>query len=190
MTGSDWMYFKISTQEDQEWIDKINEIWNSWYHSVTKTTWGILGFNIIKKTPSVTSLPIHLLNSIHNRWYATSAGTGLLSSLKWYFLCPDGTFESNDLLRNFSDLLYSKNFQLFHFKSYTMTTAPLDPCYFLEQLAPPGIPPMQVVTHCPTNTHITHLQPIQWSLSNVFYLRVLLQNFQHNYLMSCRQLTE
>jgi hypothetical protein len=176
MTGPDRAYFKISTGENHERIDEIDEFWNGRYHSAGEATWRILGFNITKKTPSVTSLPVHLPNSIHNRRYTTSAGTGSLSSLERYFLRPDGMSESNGSLRNFSDLRYSEYFQLFRLKSYDSTTTPHNPRYFLEQPTPPGIPPMQVVPRCSSDAHITRLHPIRLSLGDVFYLRVLLQN--------------
>lgn len=98
------------SQQEGEPIDEIEEYWNGRYHSATKGAWCILGFNITKKTPSVTSLPVHLPNSIHNRKYSTRKSAGSLSTLEQYFLHPEGTFESDGVAQNFSDLHYPDYF--------------------------------------------------------------------------------
>jgi hypothetical protein len=70
-----------------------------------KATWRILGFSISKKSPSVTSLPVHLPNPIHNRQYSTHRPAGSLSALERYFLRPDGSFEIDGSIQYFSDLV-------------------------------------------------------------------------------------
>ena len=134
-----------------------------------------MGFNITKKTPSVTSLPVHLPNSIHHRRYSTHAPAGSLSALERYFLRPGGTFEYDRTTHDFSELRYSEYFQLFHLQSYNQTQAGNHPHYFSEMAPPPNVPSMHVILRQHNNPHITRLQPVRLSLGDIFYLRVLLQ---------------
>lgn len=174
--GPDRAFFRISSQLEGQQIDEIEEFWNGRYHSATEGSWRILGFSISKKTPSVTSLPIHLPNSIHNRQYSTHGQTGSLSALERYFLRPDGTFEIGGITRNFSDLRYAEYFQLFRLQSYDPAKADGQLHYFLERPPPPNIPSMHVILRRHNHPHITRLHPIRLSLGDVFYLRVLLQS--------------
>lgn len=129
----------------------------------------------MKKTPSVTPLLVHLPGSIYNRKYATCRGTESLSALKRYFLHPDGEFEVNGSIQNFSNLRYSKYYQLFRFKPYDPTNALEHPEWFSERIPPPNVPCRHVILRSHEKVHITRLQPVQISLGDVFYLRVLLQ---------------
>jgi len=129
-----------------------------------------------KKMPSVTSLPIHRPNAIHNRRYVTRRGTGSLSTLKRYFFRPDGSFNVNGSVRNFSDLQYSEYFQLFRLQSYNPIQAIKHPEWLLEWQLTPGVPPMHVILQSHKKRHVTRLQLVRLSLGDVFYLRVLLQN--------------
>ena len=97
----------------------IEEFWSGRYHLATEATWQILGYNITKKTPSVTPLPIHLPNSFHHQRYTTKGGAGSISSLERYFLCLDGTFQFNGILSSRSPLKirirYATNVHCCHF---------------------------------------------------------------------------
>jgi PIF1-like helicase len=174
IVGPDRAYFRVSAGEEER-INEIDDFWNGRYHSATEATWRILGYGITKKTPSVTSLPVHLPNAIHNRRYTTNGGTGSLSSLERYFLRPDGTFEIDGAARSFSDLLYSEYFKLFYLKSYDPVKALTHPEWFSERPPPPNVPHMHVILRSHKNPHITRLQSIRLSLGDVFYLRALLQ---------------
>ena len=156
-------------------MDEIEEYWNGRYHSATEGTWRILGFHITKKTPSVTSLPVHLPNPIHNRQYSTHRPVGSLSALERYFLRPDGTFELDRVTYDFSNLRYSEYFQYFRLQSYNQTQVDTHPHYFSERAPPPNVPSMHVILRQLNNPHVTRLQPIRLSFGDVFYLRVLLQ---------------
>lgn len=173
--GPDRAYFRISAQTEGEQIDEIEEYWNGRYHSATEATWRILGFSISKKSPAVTSLPIHLPNPFHNRRYSTHKQVGSISALERYFLRPDGTFQVDETIRHFSDLRYSEYFQLFRLQSYDPVKANGQPHYFLEKNPPPNVPQMHVILRHHSNPHIARLQPVRLFLGDVFYLRVLLQ---------------
>lgn len=174
MIGPDRAYFRVSAQQNGEHVDEIEEFWNGRYHAATEGGWRILGFSITKKTPSVTPLPIHLPNPIHNRRYATNGGMGSLSALERYFLRPDGTFELDGITRDFSELRYSEYFQHFRLQSYDPARVDNNPHWFLERPPPPNVPPMHVILRNHQNPHITRLQPVRLSLGDVFYLRLLL----------------
>lgn len=176
MTGPDRTQFRVSDCEADNRIDEIEEYWNARYHASTEAIWRIMGYSVTKKTPSVTSLPIHRSNTVHNRKYTTRSGTGSLSALERYFFRPDGSFNVNGSVRNFSDLLYSEYFQLFRLQSYDPLQATKHPEWYLEQQLPLGVPPMHVILRSHKKRHITRLQPVRLSLGDVFYLRVLLQN--------------
>ena len=133
-----------------------------------------MGFSISKKTPSVSSLPVHLPNSIHYRKYSTRKQTGSLSALERYFLRPDGTFEIDGATQAFSDLCYAEYFQFFWLQPHDPTKAD-EPQYFLERPSPPNVPSMDVILRHHNHPHITRLQPIRLSLGDIFYLRALLQ---------------
>ena len=173
--GPDRAHFRISAHTEGEQIDEIEEYWNGRYHSATEATWRILGFSISKKSPSVTSLPVHLPNPIHNRKYSTHKQVGSLSALERYFIRPDGAFQVDGSTRHFSDLHYSEYFQLFRLQSYDPAKANGQPHYFLERNPPPNVPSMHVILRHHNNPHITRLQPVRLLLGDVFYLRVLLQ---------------
>ena len=175
MIGPDRAYFGLSAEQGER-IDEIEEFWNGRYHSATEATWRILGFHITKKTPAVTSLPVHLPGSIHNRRYSTRGGTASLSALERYFLRPGGTFELDGATQNFSDLRYSEYFRFFRLHPYNPVEAAKKPHWFQEQVSPADAPLMHVILRSPDNPHITRLQPVRLSLGDVFYLRVLLQN--------------
>jgi len=176
MTGPDCTQFRVSDREAGDRIDEIEEYWNGRYHASTEAIWRIMGYNITKKTPSVTSLPVHGPNTIHNRRYATRRGTGSLSALERYFFRPDGSFNVNGSVRNFSDLLYSEYFQLFRLQSYDPIQAVKHPEWLLERQLPSDVPPMHIILRSHKKRHVTRLQPVRLSLGDVFYLRVLLQN--------------
>jgi len=132
MTGPDCTQFWVSGREADDWINEIEEYWNAWYHTSTEAIWCIMGYSVTKKMPSVTSLPIHHPNAIHNRRYVTRRGTGSLSTLERYFFRPDGSFNVNGSVRNFSDLQYSEYFQLFRLQSYDPIQAIKHPEWLLE----------------------------------------------------------
>jgi hypothetical protein len=79
------------------------------------------------------------------------------------------------IAQNFSNLLYADYFRLFHLQSYNPKKALTHPKWFSEQTFFPGIPHMHIILCTHNNPHITHLQPVQLSLRDIFYLRALLQ---------------
>jgi hypothetical protein len=176
MVGPDRAKFRISTDQENG-IDEIDEFWNGRYHSATEATWRILGYSITGKTPSVTSLPVHLPNSIYNRRYTTHGEIGSLSALERYFLRPHGTFEANGIVQNFSDILYSEYYRLFRLESYNFAKSLKHPEWFLEQFSPSNVPRMHVILRSHKNPHVARIQPVHLSLGEVFYLRALLQTW-------------
>jgi hypothetical protein len=94
--GPDQAKFQVSPDNDEDpnsdSINEIDEYWSGHYLSATEAVWQIFGYNITKKTPSVTALPVHLPNSLHHQCYKCSNSSPTLSKLKHYFTRPTRTF--------------------------------------------------------------------------------------------------
>jgi hypothetical protein len=71
---------------DDEPIDEIDDYWNARYLSRGEGAWRVLGFNITKKHPGVSSLAVHLPRDNTHRQYHRKESTSSLSSLDHYFV--------------------------------------------------------------------------------------------------------
>ena len=68
-----------------------------------------MGFNITKKEPAVSALPVHLENTISHHQYArTHATASTMSLLDHYFHRPCGTFTLEDTEHSFEELSYAR----------------------------------------------------------------------------------
>ena len=52
--------YRIHTDNDVDVVDEIEDYWNAHYLSAGEAVWCILGFNLTKKEPSVSTITIHL----------------------------------------------------------------------------------------------------------------------------------
>ena len=83
------------------------------YLSSAEAIWRIAGFHIMRKTPSVETLPVHLPNSRRRRVYQQRHRPPGLSLLDRYFLRPSGSFLLNNVSIEFKSLTYCKYYELF-----------------------------------------------------------------------------
>jgi hypothetical protein len=64
--GPDYAQYRVDVHENMQHdnvpVDEINDYWNGRYLSSGEAVWRILGFNITKKEPSVTTMSVHLVN--------------------------------------------------------------------------------------------------------------------------------
>ena len=135
--------------------------------------WCILGYNVTQKTPSVTTLPIHLPNSLHHEQYHRLNSIPTLSNLEHYFARPEGTFFDGIDQRYFKNLCYAEYFV--HFRLLKFDRANVGkPGYFLECPNERGAPAMHVVQCDPKRPHLSRIQSVHASHGELFYLRSLL----------------
>jgi hypothetical protein len=100
-------------QHDDEPVNEIDDYWNGRYLSSGEAVWHILGFNITKKEPSITTMSVHLFNDRTFVQYHRNDGSNSLSSLQHYFLRPLGSFLHNGVICCFEDLTFVEYFSLF-----------------------------------------------------------------------------
>ena len=73
-------------------VNEIDDYWSVRYLPAMEGTWRTLGFNMTKKYPSVSSVPVHLSDSYTFHQYHWNTPTTTLSLLDRYFVHPLGTF--------------------------------------------------------------------------------------------------
>ncbi|KAL7284959.1 hypothetical protein ACG7TL_000048 [Trametes sanguinea] len=167
--------FRVDTNERNTMhVDEIEEYWNGRYLSAAEATWRIMGFNITKKDPAVSSLPIHLPTfTFRHRQFSHSNGTHTesLSPLERYFIRPSGSFDDPTTgARTFDSLTYTEFFTLFRLEKKTDSRINR-PGVFLELQQ--TMFPMLVVQRASTHTHIARIQPARPSEGERFYLRTI-----------------
>ena len=160
-------------QLDDVPVDEINDYWNGRYLSSGEAVWRILGFNITKKEPSVTTMSVHLVNDRTFVQYHRNGGSNSLSNLQHYFLRPLGSFIHNDVVRRFEDLTFIEYFSLFRLKKFDPGKVHAEN-YYMEQLAPNGCPPMHVVLRTARYRHYARIREVPLARGELFYLRALL----------------
>lgn len=166
-------------------VDEIEDYWNARYLSAVEATWRILGYNITRKDPSVTSLPVSTHPADTHRQYPRSNPAQTKSLMEHYFLRPTGMYTTFDgFVRSFESIPYSEYFALFRLATYDPTKVGR-PNYYRE-LALQGHLPMHVILRTHAARHVTRLQPARPSEGERFYLRVLLQNRAARSLADCR----
>jgi hypothetical protein len=134
-----------------------------------------LGFNIIKKEPSVTPIPVHLQSNSPYRQYQRNDNSSTMSSLDRYFVRPLGTFHYNGTERNFKELTYSEYFSLFRLAKYDPRQIH-NPLYYIEQPNHDGSQPMHVILRSAKFRHFARIRDVPPSRGELFYLRALLQH--------------
>ena len=121
----------------------------------------------------MTTLPIHLPNSLRQERYHRSNPTPTLSNLEHYFARPEGTFLDGTNERHFRDISYAEYFAHFRLLKFDMANGE-KPGYFLESQNERGAPAMHVVQRDPKRPHLSRIQSVHASRGELFYLRSLL----------------
>lgn len=136
--------------------------------------WRILGFNIMKKEPSVTSISVQLPSGQVIQRYKHNNLSNTLSHLDHYFVCPIGSFNHDGIIRHFQDLTFEEYFSLFRLVKF-------DPekensaNYFLEQVNQYGNPQMHVILCTGRFRHYARIRDVPPGRKELFYLHALLQ---------------
>jgi PIF1-like helicase len=175
--GPDRAQFRIHIpDEERKPIDKIEEFWNGRYLSAMEATWCILGFNMCRKDPLVTSLPVHLPGSLHHTQYQMNASAPSISKLLHYFSHLSGSFSINGINHSFDTLLYVDYFSLFHLQTYNIQNNDHPNFYREHSTQNNDQTPMHVILCQSQNRHIARIQSVHLSQCELFYIRALLQN--------------
>jgi PIF1-like helicase len=150
-----------------------------------EATWRILGFNMTRKSPSVTPLAVHLPTATNHHQYHRNSPTTTLSTLDRYFVRPQGTFVFAGQERSFADLTYSEYFTLFRVTKYDANRAG-HPFYFVEQPNRDSSLPSHVILRQSDKRHLARLRDVLPSRGELFYLRTLLQHRPANSFLDAR----
>jgi hypothetical protein len=113
VTGPDTAYYHLNTIGDNGRVDEIEEYWNACYLSSEEADWRILGFNVTRKIPAVSALPVHLPSTQRIQYNQLNQNSSAMLPLKHYFMRPIGSFLSNGCWQNFDDLTYCDYFTAF-----------------------------------------------------------------------------
>jgi hypothetical protein len=172
--AGDSTFYRLHVDDDAMQIeDEIEDYWNGRYLSSGEAAWRIMGFNITKKKPAVTSVPIHLQGDArHVQYKRGDAVSSSRSLLEHYFARPYGTYDVDHTTRSFDDLTYSQYFCLFRLDKYDVRKNDR-PNYFIESCQDR---PMHVILRETGSPHLSRLQPSKPTDGERFYLRTLLQN--------------
>lgn len=159
-------------------IDEIEDFWRARYLTATEATWRIFAFNITSKTPAVTSLPIHLSNTIrHTQYHRNDGSQSSMTLLKRYFYRPRGTFLFDGDTVNFDNLKYAEYYQIFRIIPWKETSfAQVNGINkFMESGIPVNEKRVLVILRTKQHFHITRLAAAKPSEGERFYIRALLQ---------------
>jgi hypothetical protein len=141
-----------------------------------EVTWHILGYNITKMKPAVTAIAIHADSSQSNHQYHRSDNNSCtLSTLRHYFLRPQGFFTMGSTVKDFASLTYTVYYTLLRLAKYDAAQAHWMNYYF-EQPNTDNSPAMHVILQMPGNPHISHIQDVCPSEGDIYYLCALLQH--------------
>lgn len=167
---------RYTIRGSNEQVDEIEDYWNARYLSAGEATWRILGFHITHKQPAVSSLTVHLEDSIRHRQYyrSNSSHEDSLSSLQRYFSRPIGAFTFKGEQREFDTLTYVEYYSIFRLQKHNPANSSR-PMYFEESAALGGVR-MHVVLRNEARPHVARLHTVRLSEGERFYLRTLLQH--------------
>jgi hypothetical protein len=167
VTGPDTAYYHLNTIGDNGRVDEIEEYWNARYLSSEEAAWRILGFNVTRKTPAVSALPVHLPSTQHIQYNRLNQNSSAMSPLKHYFMRPIGSFLSNGCRRNFDDLTYCDYFTAFRLCKFSFENAHR-PTYFIERDNDDNVAKSHVVLRDTSHPHLSRLQSVRPIDGNVF----------------------
>lgn len=156
-------------------INEFDEYWTARYLTAPEATYRIFGFDITRKEPSVSCLPVHLQETrFHTQFSRIRNNESSMSLLRRYFHRPTGTFIHEDREFSFENLTYMDYFKMFRYEKWDQSK--VDGIrYFQESSMPIGEPRQLVILRTGRVTHITRLAPAKPSEGERFYVRVILQ---------------
>ena len=155
-------------------IDEIDDYLRGRYLSSAEAIWRISGYHITRKTPSVQTLPVHLHDSRRRRVYQQRDRPPGLSLLDRYFLRPSGTFEVNNVIKEFKALTYCQYFELFRLSDMRPNLIG-QPNHYIERAGPLGSARKLVILRS-RDIHITKIELTNPSHKERFYLAALLKH--------------
>ena len=161
--GPDHTAFHIPQHQGHP-VDEIKDYIDGRYLSAHEAAWRILGFHITSKTPSVTSLPVHLPDQNVPRYSGRSTTEHQNASLLLrYFNRPDGP--------EFTNLTYCEYFKQFVQYNWSVGDVLL-PTDFLERNVLHGS--CQKVRRRQVGTKVARIHMVSPTAGELFYLRCLL----------------
>lgn len=184
ITVPDHTRYRIRSNDDEP-VDEIDDYWKARYLSSMEATWRILGFNMTRKSPSVTPLAVHLHAQTNHHQYHRNTPTTTLSTLDRYFVRPQGSFVLNGQEHLFAELKYCEYFTIFRLAKYDPNRAG-HPSYFVEQANRDVMQPMHVILRQSDRQHLARLREVPPSRGELFYLRTLLQHRAANSFLDAR----
>lgn len=133
-----------------------------------------MGYQVTRKDPAVTSIPVHLPESRSHHQYHRRAGPGsTVSLLDRYFHRPIGAFQLREQPQDFSELTYTQYYSLFRLQKFDTRNEGRSG-YFPEQ-SHDG-PAQHVILRSSGRRHLSRIENVRPSEGERFYLRTLLQH--------------
>ena len=161
--GPDHTSFHIPHQHGEP-VDEIKDYIDGRYLSAPEAVWRILGFHVTSKTPSVTSLPIHMPGQSTPRYAGASTGEQESTSLLIrYFNRPNGD--------SFANLTYCEYFKRYVLYKWNIGNA-LQLGEFLEKPITGSV--RQKVRPRQVGTKVARIHMVSPTSGELFYLRCLL----------------
>jgi hypothetical protein len=151
-------------------VDEIQEYWDGHYLTVCKGSWQMLGFHISQKEPGISPLTVHLpMTRLPTYFWQGAAGSK--STLEHYFTRPLGAFNTQEGVRTFDNITYDKYFTTFRLSKLDLTKDHLDTYYWESEGGR-----THVILQNASNRHLSHIQALQPTQGESFYLWMLLQH--------------
>ena len=161
--GPDHTFFHIPRQPGHP-VNEIEDYVKGRYLSAHEAAWRILGYHITSKTPSVSSLPVHLPGENTPRFAGShTSHEGSTSLLIRYFNRPDHP--------SFAQLKYTEYFKNFVWYKYNDGDVLCDD-EFLEQSIPGCT--RQKLSPRRVGTKVARLSMVSPTAGELFYIRCLL----------------
>lgn len=159
--GPDRAMFNVNSVDEAQ-INEIDDYINGRYLSSSEAAWRILQFNVTQKSPSVTTLSVHLPNQNLRQMYRKNGTESEGSTLARYFARP--------VLPQFASLLYTDYYQQYRFLPYVAGSQPQQG-HFLEVLSSF---PQRLVVKRTTKDTVARIVTVPPRFGELFYLRALL----------------
>lgn len=147
-------------------MDPVRDYIKARYLSACEAVWRIFGFRVIRKSPSVIRLSIHLPLQQYGQMGRGDAAS-LASTLLRYFHRPQDPPEG---IPDFSAVKYTDYYEEYVFEKYR--GAALLPAEYLEEPSPAF--PRRIVRTRTKRRPIARIQTVHPGKGEVFYLRMIL----------------
>jgi hypothetical protein len=156
-------------------FNELDEYQTGRYISAGEAAWRILGYNITSLRPSVTSLSVHLPDSLRHRQYRRKDQSEM-TNLHRYFLRPLGSFTDHDgSLVDFDELTYTSYYeQFYHVRVQVGEPAP-ERGYATRDDSHANKCIYYAVQRLPSNRHIARIHTYRPGAGEPFYISILLR---------------